>query len=127
MTRTLPRYRASPTESGLEVEEPTETPGADDDPLTEVNVYIAYERYDQAEELIRDAIGSHPNRLEYRVRLLEVMQAARNVAGFQAEALALREAVGEDSPLIEQAAQLWAELVPGRRYVRPAAGRRWRT
>ena len=51
----------------------------EDDPLTEVNVYLAYERYDQAEELVRSAIAQYPDRNEYKLRLLEVFYAAKDL------------------------------------------------
>ena len=71
----------------------------DEDPLAEVNVYLAYERYEQAEELVREAIDQHPDRHDYKLKLLEIFVAANNVDGFRAYASELRSAVGDDSAL----------------------------
>ncbi|MDX1514368.1 MAG: FimV/HubP family polar landmark protein, partial [Gammaproteobacteria bacterium] len=38
---------------------------SEDDPLGELNVYMAYEHFDQAEELVRGAIAQYPDRHEY--------------------------------------------------------------
>ena len=86
----------------------------DEDPLSEVNVYLAYERFDQAESVVRGAIGDYPDRHEYRLRLLEVFHQAKNLVGFEAAARELRDKVGTDSPLMEQAAGLWQGISPGR-------------
>jgi pilus assembly protein FimV len=86
----------------------------DEDPLTEVNVYLAYERYDQAEELVRSAIGQFPNRHEYKLRLLEVFYAAKDTASFEASARELQAAVGDSSPLLAEAQKMWQDMSPGR-------------
>ena len=90
-------------------------PGADeDDPLAEVNVYLAYERFDQAEQLVRDAISSYPQRHEYKLKLLEVFYAAKNVASFETAARDLNDAVGDDHALMRQAHAWWQDLGAGR-------------
>jgi len=96
---------AGPGEVSLE-------PAEEEDPLAEVNVYLAYERFDQAEELVRTAIQEHPDRHDCKLKLLEVHHAAKNVEGFRTDAPDLRDAVGEDSPLMEQAVAWWKELAP---------------
>ena len=85
----------------------------DDDPLTEVNVYLAYERYDHAESLVREAIAQYPDRPEYRLRLLEVFHSAKNTAGFEETAAELQAAVGDDHPHMDQARRWWGDLNPG--------------
>jgi pilus assembly protein FimV len=86
----------------------------EDDPLAEVNVYLAYERFDQAEHLVRDAIESHPQRHDYKLKLLEVFYAAKNVAGFEAASSLLKSAVGDDDPMLQQAREWWDDLGTGR-------------
>jgi pilus assembly protein FimV len=85
----------------------------DEDPLAEVNVYLAYERFDQAEELVRDAIERYPARHDYRLKLLEVFYASKNAASFQAAAQQLHEVVGDDDAMTQQAREWWAELGTG--------------
>ncbi|MDX1433151.1 MAG: FimV/HubP family polar landmark protein, partial [Gammaproteobacteria bacterium] len=87
---------------------------SDDDPLTEVNVYLAYERYDQAEELVRSAIAQYPDRHEYKLRLLEVFYAAKDLGSFESSAHELQDAVGDDSPLMAEARKMWQDMSPGR-------------
>ncbi len=86
----------------------------EEDPLAEVNVYLAYERFDQAGELVRAAIDEYPDRSEYKLKLLEVHYAAKDAEAFERDAVFLRDAVGEDSPLMEKAAGWWQELNPER-------------
>jgi pilus assembly protein FimV len=86
----------------------------EDDPLTEVNVYLAYERYDQAEELVRSAIAQYPDRNEYKLRLLEVFYAAKDLGNFETSARELQDAVGEDSTLVAEAHKMWQDMSPGR-------------
>ena len=86
----------------------------EDDPLTEVNVYLAYERYDQAEELVRSAIAQYPDRNEYKLRLLEVFYAAKDLGSFESSARELQDAVGEDSTLVVEAHKMWQDMSPGR-------------
>lgn len=52
------------------------------DPLSEADVYLAYGRYQQAEELIKHAIEDQPNKDEYKLKLLEIYYANENKAGF---------------------------------------------
>lgn len=54
------------------------------DPVSEADVYIAYGRYQQAEELLRQALGRDPNRLALKHKLLEVHYATRNGDAFAA-------------------------------------------
>ena len=87
---------------------------SEDDPLTEVNVYLAYERYDQAEELVRSAIAQYPDRHEYKLRLLEVSYAAKDLGNFESGARELQDAVGADSPFMAEAQKMWQDMSPGR-------------
>ncbi|MCU0937259.1 MAG: hypothetical protein MUF66_14665, partial [Gammaproteobacteria bacterium] len=92
-----------------------------EDPMAEVNVYLAYERFGQAEELVREAIAAQPDRPEYRLKLLEIHHAAKNPSAFERDAGALREVAGDDSPLLERARAWWADLAPGRTLFAPVA------
>ena len=46
------------------------------DPISEADVYLAYGRYSQAEEIIQDALQNDSSREEYHVKLLEIHHAA---------------------------------------------------
>lgn len=84
------------------------------DPLEEINVYLAYERFDQAEELVREAIRKEPDAAQYRLRLLEVFYSANDKEKYETAARELRDAVGEQSPLWESALAMWNEMSPSR-------------
>ncbi len=53
------------------------------DPLTEADVYMAYGRFQQAEELLKEALSHTPDRPEVLVKLLEVYHQSRNRAAFE--------------------------------------------
>lgn len=52
------------------------------DPLAEADVYIAYGRYQQAEELIRQAMDKSPERAELKHKLFEILYATKDKDGF---------------------------------------------
>jgi len=56
------------------------------DPISEADVYLAYGRYKQAEELIRNAIVQYPERDECKLKLLEIHYATENRDAFEAYA-----------------------------------------
>ncbi len=53
------------------------------DPISEADVYLAYGRYQQAEELIRQAIENQPERNECKLKLLEIYYAEENKNAFE--------------------------------------------
>jgi pilus assembly protein FimV len=53
------------------------------DPISEADVYLAYGRYQQAEELIRQAIIDLPDRDECKFKLLEIFCVNGNAKGFE--------------------------------------------
>ncbi len=65
------------------------------DPISEADVYLAYGRYQQAEELMRNAVTNYPDRDECKLKLLEIYYAAENKPGFEAFAKEL-SAAGKD-------------------------------
>ena len=90
------------------------TPAVEEDPLEEVNVYLAYERFDQAEELVKRVIAEFPDRHEYKLRLLEVYYSSNNKAAYEDAARSVQDAVGEDDALWESALAMWSEMSPER-------------
>lgn len=84
------------------------------DPLEEVNVYLAYERFDQAEELVKKVIAQYPNEHKYKLRLLEIYYSANNKQAYETHARELLDAVGEHNPLWENAVAMWTEMSPHR-------------
>ncbi|MGK0297801.1 MAG: pilus assembly protein FimV, partial [Gammaproteobacteria bacterium] len=62
--------------SDTPVVEPAAVEEPEDDPLAEVNVFLAYEHFDQAEEFVRDAITNSPENLDFHSKLLEVFYSS---------------------------------------------------
>ncbi len=79
--------------------------GGDVDPVAEADVYLAYGRDLQAEEILKDAMRSDPDRLAIRTKLLEVYAKRRDTNGFEVLASqlhALTLGQGEDWELAQQ-------------------------
>ncbi|MFM7505096.1 MAG: FimV/HubP family polar landmark protein, partial [Rubrivivax sp.] len=55
----------------------------DVDPVAEADVYLAYGRDLQAEEILKEAMRSNPERMAIRSKLLEVYAKRRDVKGFE--------------------------------------------
>ena len=71
----------------------------DVDPVAEADVYLAYGRDLQAEEILKEAMRSNPERLAIRTKLLEVYAKRRDTKGFEqlaTQLFALTRGEGED-------------------------------
>ena len=53
------------------------------DVCTEVDICLTYNYYTNAESLIRQAIASHPENYDYKLKLLEVLLVSKNKTGFE--------------------------------------------
>ena len=83
------------------------------DAVAEADVYIAYGRDEQAEEILQDALRLHPDRHALRVKLLEIYATRKDRQRFgtlAAELRVLTHGVGE---AWMQAAKMGAVLDPG--------------
>ncbi|MBW8847641.1 MAG: hypothetical protein JF607_21965 [Burkholderiales bacterium] len=61
----------------------------DVDPVAEADVYLAYGRDLQAEEILKEALRANPTRLAIRLKLLEVYAKRRDTKGFEQLAVQL--------------------------------------
>ena len=71
----------------------------DVDPVAEADVYLAYGRDLQAEEILKEAMRSTPARMAIRTKLLEVYAKRRDTKGFEllaTQMFALTQGEGED-------------------------------
>ncbi|WP_133605767.1 FimV/HubP family polar landmark protein [Aquabacterium commune] len=71
----------------------------DVDPVAEADVYLAYGRDLQAEEILKEALRSTPDRLAIRSKLLEVYAKRRDTKGYEqlaAQLHGLTQGQGED-------------------------------
>jgi pilus assembly protein FimV len=92
------------------------------DPVAEAEVYIAYGRDAQAEEILKEAMARDRNRHEIALKLLEIYHARKSATAFETVAKELRAAVGESSPLWQKAAAMGAQIDPSNPLYGAAAG-----
>ncbi|WP_245909387.1 FimV/HubP family polar landmark protein [Sphaerotilus hippei] len=103
----------------------------DVDPVAEADVYLAYGRDLQAEEILKEAMRANPDRLAIRTKLLEVYAKRRDTKGYEllagelygltggqgedwARAQELGRSIDPDNPLYEPGGQPTAGLSPER-------------
>ena len=82
------------------------------DAIAEADVYIAYGRDEQAEEILLDALRLHPERHALRIKLLEIYAARKDQKKFSHVASELRALTHAQSLEWKQAAQLGLTLDP---------------
>jgi pilus assembly protein FimV len=72
---------------------------ADDvDPVAEADVYLAYGRDLQAEEILKEAVRSNPGRLAIHTKLLEIFSKRRDARSFESTAAQAYKLTGATSP-----------------------------
>jgi len=84
-----------------------------DDVLAEADVYIAYGIYQQAEDLLKNAIDQDPERDDYRMKLLETYFAAKDATAFEQIAAQAQSRKGDDELYWGRVSTMGAELCPG--------------
>jgi pilus assembly protein FimV len=84
----------------------------DVDPIAEAEVYMAYGRDAQAEEILKDAILKEPKRYELHLKLLEMYAARKDVSAFEAIAGELYTTLGADDPTWAKVAELGIRVEP---------------
>jgi pilus assembly protein FimV len=91
----------------------------DVDPVAEADVYLAYGRDLQAEEILKEAMRSSPERLAIRTKLLEVYAKRRDTKGFEllaTQLYGLTRGEGEDWA---KAQEMGADIDPGNAMYQP--------
>ncbi len=90
-----------------------ETDQAEVDPIAEADVYLAYGRYQQAEDLMRQAIENQPDRDECKLKLLEIFYANEDKKAFETYAEEL-ESSGKkkDHEFWKKVSEMGVALVP---------------
>ncbi len=84
----------------------------DVDPIAEAEVYMAYGRDAQAEEILKDAISKEPKRHELHLKLLEMYAASKNVSAFETIAGELYTTLGAEDPTWAKVAEIGIKLEP---------------
>lgn len=75
--------------------------GISADPLAEADIYIAYGRFNQAAELLQNALNDEPQRSDLRLKLMEVYAELGDKGGFARQESELRD-IGGSTAAIEQ-------------------------
>jgi len=94
--------------------EPEQVAEPEEDPLAEVNVFLAYEHFDQAEEFVREAISGNPDNLDFHSKLLEVFYASGDKAKYEEAAKVLHDKVDGQGPHWDMTVAMWSEMSPSR-------------
>ena len=85
------------------------------DPLTEADVFMAYGRYEAAEERLNEAIRHDPNRGELRVKLLELFSTTKNKKAFETAAEDYYATLGGQTgsnPLWQKVVSMGSDIAP---------------
>jgi pilus assembly protein FimV len=95
---------------------------ADDvDPVAEADVYLAYGRDMQAEEILKEALRNNPSRLAIHSKLLEIYAKRRDPASFLASAQNAFELVGVESADWARICEQGLTIDPENRLYQPGA------
>lgn len=83
------------------------------DPSSETGIYLSHGRYRQAEELMRHAINEHPEKDEYKLKLLKIFYVSKNEGGFEDYAKEL-DAAGKQADINfwSKVSAMGSELIP---------------
>ncbi|MGZ5202072.1 MAG: FimV/HubP family polar landmark protein [Telluria sp.] len=82
------------------------------DPVAEADVYIAYGRDAQAEEILKEALRAHPDRHPVRLKLLEIYAARKDQRAFETQAAELYSMTRGEGDEWAQAAALGLSIDP---------------
>jgi pilus assembly protein FimV len=82
------------------------------DPVAEADVYVAYGREEQAEDILKEALRLQPDRHAVRVKLLEIYSRRGDTASFNAVAKELHDRTGAVGDDWDRAAKLGKSLDP---------------
>jgi pilus assembly protein FimV len=82
------------------------------DPVAEADVYMAYGRDAQAEEILKEALLKDPNRQTVRLKLLEIYAARKDLKAFETTAGEIYAATGGQGPEWQKALELGLSIDP---------------
>jgi pilus assembly protein FimV len=83
------------------------------DPIAEADVYMAYGRDAQAEEILKESISKDPNRVAVHAKLLEIYAKRKDAKSFEQTALKLKGLTGSTGPEWDTAMALGHSIDPG--------------
>lgn len=93
--------------------------GGDVDPVAEADVYLAYGRDLQAEEILKEALRINPKRVAIHSKMLEIYAKRRDAKAFEMMATEVYALSGGTGPDWEHACNLGQELDPSNQLYTP--------
>jgi len=94
---------------------PSQLDSSDVDPVAEADVYLAYGRDLQAEEILREAMRTHPERVAPFLKLLEIHAKRRDLRAFEALTNDINKLTGGTGPEWARAVELGRDMNKGNR------------
>lgn len=92
---------------------PSQLDAVDDvDPVAEADVYLAYGRDLQAEEILKDALGTNPERVAIHRKLLEIFAKRRDLKAFEETATLAFKLTHGEGPDWERICELGRSIDP---------------
>ena len=82
------------------------------DPVAEADVYMAYGRDAQAEEILKESLNKDASRRDVRLKLMEIYANRKDVNAFATNARELHTVTGGQGPEWEKAAALGLQIDP---------------
>ena len=92
---------------------PSQLDTNDVDPIAEADVYLAYGRDMQAEEILKEALRSHPDRIAVHQKLMEIYAKRRDLKSLEAIANQAYKVTGGQGADWERVCELGASVDPG--------------
>lgn len=83
------------------------------DPIAEADVYMAYGRDAQAEEILKESLSKDPNRIAVHAKLLELYANRKDAKAFEQTALKLKGLTNGAGPEWDKAMALGHSIDPG--------------
>jgi len=83
------------------------------DPIAEADVYMAYGRDAQAEEILKESLGKDPSRVAVHAKLLEIYANRKDAKSFEQTALKLKGLTSGAGPEWDKAMALGHSIDPG--------------
>ncbi len=101
---------------------PSQLDAADDvDPVAEADVYLAYGRDLQAEEILKEALRTHPGRIAVHQKLLDIYAKRRDVQAYETMAKEAFRLTGGDSPEWARICEQGQSIDPANPLYRPGS------
>nr|WP_093160708.1 FimV/HubP family polar landmark protein [Variovorax sp. YR216] len=92
---------------------PSQLDAGDVDPVAEADVYLAYGRDLQAEEILREALRVNPERTAIHLKLLEIHAKRRDLRAYEALASEVHKLTGGSGTEWNRVVELGKDLDPG--------------